>query len=45
MSNWEIMLDYFTDGLIPYSEYLWMVAILGVSIYALLKARKMVSEI
>lgn len=45
MDNWSAMIDYFADGIIPYSEYLWMVTIVAVSAYALYKAKKMVSEI
>ena len=45
MGAWEEISIYFVNGLIPYSEYLWMVPIVGISVYALYKARKMVSEI
>ncbi|MBR4503877.1 MAG: hypothetical protein IKP20_02750 [Candidatus Methanomethylophilaceae archaeon] len=45
MSNWDIWLDYFKEGLIPYSEYLWMALIVGICGYALYKSRKIVSEL
>jgi len=47
IDNWEALVEYFTrDGtIIPYSEYVWIIAIVGLGIFALWKSRKMVSEI
>lgn len=45
MSAWDEITAYFADGYLPYSEYLWMVPIVCISLYALYKAKKMVSEI
>jgi hypothetical protein len=44
MSNWEIIVDFFKEG-IPFSEYIWVPIILGVSFSALYVARKMVSDV
>lgn len=45
MSNWDIYMDYFANAVIPYSEYLWIVVVMGISIYALLKSRNIVSKL
>ncbi len=45
MSNWDVYMDYFENGIIPGSEYLWIVVVLGISIYALWKSRKIVSKL
>jgi len=45
IDNWDAMLDYFSEGVIPHSEYMWIVVIIGLGIYALWKSRKMVSEL
>lgn len=45
MSNWDVWVDYFANGLIPESKYLWIAVIIGISVYALYKSRKIVSEI
>ncbi len=44
MTDWDIYLDYFSNGIIPHSEYVWVVVAFGLCAYALYKARKMVSE-
>ena len=45
MSNWDVWIDYFQDGPIPFAEYIWIAVIVGISVYALYKARKIVSEL
>lgn len=45
MSNWEAVVDFFSQGIVPKSEYVYMIAIVGLCIAALWKARRMVSDI
>ncbi len=45
MSSWEVVQAFFADGIIPKSEYVYMIVIVGLCIYALYKARKMVSDV
>ena len=42
---WEEMETYFSDGIIPKGEYVFMVLIIGVCVLALWRARKMVSDV
>jgi peptidoglycan/LPS O-acetylase OafA/YrhL len=44
MSNWDIMIGYFSGG-IPGSEYLWIGVILFFTAVGFVLARKMVSKI
>ncbi|MCL2032188.1 MAG: hypothetical protein FWG96_02835 [Methanomassiliicoccaceae archaeon] len=41
----EIAESYFSNGIIPKGEYVFMALILGVCVLALWRARKMVSDI
>lgn len=43
--TWDTVVTYFAEGIIPKSEYIYMIVIVGLCIVALWKARKMVSEI
>jgi hypothetical protein len=45
MSSWDTVVEYFAPGIIPKSEYVYMVVIVGLCIVALWRARKMVSDI
>jgi hypothetical protein len=45
IDNWEATMEYFSDGVIPYSQYVWIVAIVALGIFALWKSRRMVSEL
>lgn len=45
MSSWDVVVTFFQDGIIPKSEYVYMVVIVGLCVVALWRARKMVSEI
>jgi len=45
MSSWEIVVDFFSNGIIPKSEYVYMAVIIVTCVVALWKARRMVSEI
>jgi hypothetical protein len=42
-NNWEIAVDY-CQGIIPGSEYLWMITILVTSVIGMLVSRWMVSK-
>lgn len=42
--NWDAIMDFFSGG-IPGSEYIWVPIIVGVSLAALLIARRMVSDV
>lgn len=42
MSSWDICVDFFSNGIIPYSEYVWMITIVVVSAIGFVAARKMV---
>ena len=44
MNNWDAIMEFFAEG-IPYSEYIWVPIILGVSFAALYVAKKMVSDV
>jgi hypothetical protein len=44
MNNWDLVLEFFADG-IPFSEYIWVPLIIGVSLSALYVAKKMVSDV
>ncbi|MDR0523577.1 MAG: hypothetical protein LBG62_04065 [Candidatus Methanoplasma sp.] len=45
MDNWEVIVDFFSNGPIPKSEYVWMVFVIGLGVFALWKSRKMVSDL
>ncbi|MDR1404605.1 MAG: hypothetical protein LBJ20_03445 [Candidatus Methanoplasma sp.] len=45
MSAWATVESFFSAGIIPKSEYVYMIVIVGLCAWALWKARKMVSEI
>ena len=45
MASWQTVVDFFAEGLIPKSEYIYMAFILGLCVVALWQARKMVSSI
>jgi hypothetical protein len=45
MSSWDTVVDCFSSGIIPKSEYVYMAVILCLCVVALWKARQMVSEI
>jgi hypothetical protein len=45
MSSWDVIVDFFSEGIIPKSEYVYMAVILGLCVFALWKARRMVSDI
>jgi hypothetical protein len=44
MNNWEAVTAFFADG-IPYSEYIWIPLIIGISLAALYVAKKMVGDV
>jgi hypothetical protein len=44
-TSWNTVTAFFQDGLIPKSEYVYMIVIVGLCVIALWKARKMVSDI
>jgi hypothetical protein len=43
--SWNTVASFFQDGLIPKSEYVYMIVIIGLCIIGLWRARKMVSDI
>jgi hypothetical protein len=45
MSSWQVVVDFFANGIIPKSEYVYMAVILVTCVIALWRARKMVSDI
>jgi len=45
MSSWDTVVEFFSTSIIPKSEYLYMIFIVGLGIFALWKARKMVSDV
>ena len=44
-TSWEIVKEFFVNGLVPYSEYFYMIFIVGLSVVALWVARTMVSRV
>jgi len=44
MSNWDSIIEFFADG-IPGAEYIWVPIIIGVSLAALIIAKRMVSDV
>jgi hypothetical protein len=42
--SWQVIVDYCANG-IPYSQYIWMGLIIVLGVWAVIKAKKMISEI
>jgi len=45
MSSWDVVVDFFSGSVIPASEYVYMIAIIGLGVVALWYARRMVADI
>jgi hypothetical protein len=45
MASWDVVTEFFQDGIIPKSEYVYMIVIVALCIAGLWKARKMVTEV
>ncbi|MDR3280070.1 MAG: hypothetical protein LBT23_06125 [Synergistaceae bacterium] len=44
-TSWDTVAVFFRNGMIPKSEYVYMIVIVGLCAFALWRARKMVTDI